>query len=137
MELLRIAIFGAVLAALPAYAQSPATAPRPVSGEAVYKQRCAACHDSGAPRTPRREALQQMTAARILRTLDFGAMMTVAYPMRRVDREAVATFLGKPGADPGPRPEAFCQDRTVKIGDLSRNAWNGWSPSRDNSRFVP
>ena len=61
-----------------------------------------------------------MTAARILRTLDFGAMMTIAYPMRRVEREAVARFLGKPGDEPGPRPEAFCQDRTVTIGDMSR-----------------
>ncbi len=138
MDLLRVVVVGAlVLAALPAYAQDPPAAQAPVSGEAVYKQRCAACHDSGAARTPRREALQQMTASRILRTLDFGAMMTIAYPMRRVDREAVANFLGKAGDEPGPRPEAFCQDRSVKIGDLSRGTWNGWSPGRDNSRFVP
>ena len=136
MYSLRLVVMGAVvLAALPAYAQVPASAP--VSGEAVYKQRCASCHDTGVPRTPRREALQQMTVARIRRTLDFGAMMTIAYPMRQVEREAVARFLGKPGDDPGPRPEAFCQDRTVRIGDLSRNTWNGWSPARDNSRFVP
>ncbi len=128
---LGVSMFVSAAAAIPAHAQEP------VSGEAVYKQRCAACHDTGAPRTPRREALQQLTAPRILRTLDFGAMMTVAYPMRRVEREAVAKFLGRPGVDPGPRPEAFCQDRTVKIGDMSRNTWNGWSPSRDNSRFVP
>jgi polyvinyl alcohol dehydrogenase (cytochrome) len=138
MQLLRSVVMGAVVfAAVPANAQAPTPAQAPVSGEAVYKQRCAACHDSGAPRTPRREALQQMTAARILRTLDFGAMMTVAYPMQRVDREAVAKFLGKAGEEPGPRPEAFCPDRTVRISDISRNTWNGWSPSRDNARFAP
>jgi polyvinyl alcohol dehydrogenase (cytochrome) len=134
----RFVMFGAVmLAALPAWAQGPTPAPPTVSGEAVYKQRCASCHDTGAARTPRREALQQLTAARIRRTLDFGAMMTIAYPMQRVEREAVARFLGKPGEEPGPRSEAFCRDRTVMIGDLSRDAWNGWSPARDNSRFVP
>ena len=140
MSSLRFAVLGAlILAAQPAYAQGPGLTPAQttVSGEAVYKQRCAGCHDTGAARTPRREALQQMTAARIRRTLDFGAMMTIAYPMQRVEREAVAKFLGKPGEEPGPRPEAFCADRTVKIGDLSRDAWNGWSPARDNSRFVP
>ena len=134
----RFMMLGAiVLAALPAYAQAPAPARATVSGEAVYKERCAGCHDTGAARTPRREALQQLTAARIRRTLDFGAMMTIAYPMQQVEREAVAKFLGKPGEEPGPRPEAFCRDRTVKIGDLSRDTWNGWSPARDNSRFVP
>ncbi len=138
MDLVRVVVAGiAILAALPAFAQTPAAASAPVSGEAVYKQRCAACHDTGAARTPRKEALQQMTAGRIRRTLDFGAMMTIAYPMRQVEREAVANYLGKPGGDPGPKPEAFCADRTVKIGDLSRNTWNGWSPARDNSRFVP
>jgi polyvinyl alcohol dehydrogenase (cytochrome) len=138
MHLLRVVVAGAaLLAALPAFAQTPAAAAAPVSGEAVYKQRCAACHDTGAARTPRREALQQMTAARIRRTLDFGAMMTIAYPMRQVEREAVANYLGKPGGEAGPKPEAFCADRTVRIGDLSRHAWNGWSPARDNTRFVP
>src|SRR5690348_12106446 len=64
------------------------------SGEAVYMARCAACHDQTNPRIPPRAALQKMSAARILRTLDFGAMMTVAYPMSRADREAVAAYIG-------------------------------------------
>ena len=64
-------------------------------------------------------------------------MMTIAYPLRRDEREAVASFLGRPGAEPGPRPEAFCADRSVSIADASARAWNGWSPSRDNTRFVP
>jgi polyvinyl alcohol dehydrogenase (cytochrome) len=122
----------ALVIAASASAQTP-----PVNGEAVYKQRCAACHDTGAARTPPRTALQEMSSARILRTLDFGAMMTIAYPMRRVEREAVAKFLGRDVPEPGPRPEAFCADRTVKLGDVAKDAWNGWSPARDNSRFVP
>jgi polyvinyl alcohol dehydrogenase (cytochrome) len=107
------------------------------SGEAVYKARCAACHDSADGRTPPRASLQGMTPGRILRTLDFGAMMTIAYTLRRDEREAVATFLGKPGPEPQPRPEAYCRDRSVALRDVSTAAWNGWSPSRDNSRFVP
>ena len=55
-----------------------------------------------------------MTPSRILRTLDFGAMMTIAYTLRRDEREAVADFLGKPGPEPRPRPEAFCADRSVR-----------------------
>ena len=80
-------------------------------GAALYKTRCAACHDNPDGRTPPRESLQAMTPSRILRTLDFGAMMTIAYTLRRDEREAVAQFLGKPGAEPAPRPAAFCADR--------------------------
>src|SRR5690349_19143059 len=67
------------------------------SGEEVYKARCADCHDQSSPRIPPREALQKLSSARILRTLDFGLMMSIAYPMKREEREAVANFLGVPG----------------------------------------
>ena len=107
------------------------------SGEAVYQRRCAACHERPADgRTPSRNTLQAMTSTRILRTLDFGAMMTIAYQLNRQEREAVAMFLGKPGGDAPPLASAFCRDRSVAI-DLGAQTWNGWSPSRDNARFAP
>ncbi len=105
------------------------------SGQAVYKERCAGCHDQGGQRIPPRSALQQLAAARILRVLDFGVMMTVAYPMPRPEREAVANFLGKAGPEPGPPPEAFCKDRRVSVSNSSKFVWNGWSPKLDNARF--
>ena len=109
-----------------------------VSGEAVYKRRCAACHDKPADgRTPAVNTLQAMTATRVLRTLDFGAMMTIAYQLNREEREAVAKFLGKPGGDAPPAATAFCRDRSVTIDAGSAPAWNGWSPTRDNARFAP
>ncbi len=78
-----------------------------------------------------------MTATRILRALDFGAMINISYTMRRDEREAVAHFLGKPGEEPGPLPQAYCKDRAVKIVDAPDATWMGWSPARDNSRFIP
>jgi mono/diheme cytochrome c family protein len=68
-------------------------------GVTLYKQHCAACHDQISPRIPPRSALQKLSASRILRTLDFGVMMSIAYPLRRQEREAIATFLGTPGQD--------------------------------------
>src|SRR5262249_35183235 len=44
-----------------------------VSGEAVYQKRCARCHEMLSPRVPHREALMQMSASRILRSMDFGS----------------------------------------------------------------
>jgi mono/diheme cytochrome c family protein len=68
-------------------------------GATLYKQHCAACHDQISPRIPPRSAVQKMSASRILRTLDFGVMMSIAYPLRRQEREAIANFLGTPGED--------------------------------------
>src|SRR5579872_3967232 len=65
-----------------------------VSGEAVYREYCASCHDHPGPRIPPRSALQALSAARILRTLD-GVMMRIAYGLQRNQREAVANYLGK------------------------------------------
>ncbi len=108
------------------------------SGEAIYKRRCAACHERPADgRTPAVDTLRSMPSSRILRTLDFGAMMTIAYQLNRVEREAVARFLGKAGGDPQPRPEAFCSDRSVSINTSASPIWNGWSPLPNNSRFSP
>ena len=82
-----LALFCAFIAqALPSYAQ--------VSGEAVFKQRCASCHDSGNPRVPPREELKKLSVTSILRTMDFGVMNNVATRLRQDEREAVASYLG-------------------------------------------
>ena len=108
-----------------------------LSGEAIYQRRCAACHDKPADgRTPAVATLRAMTSTRILRTLDFGAMMTIAYQLRRDEREAVAAFLGKPGSDAPPPAAAFCRDRSITLTVGTAPVWNGWSPTRDNARFA-
>src|SRR5215831_16289344 len=108
-------VFVLVAVAHPSYAA--------VSGEAVYQKRCAGCHDSGGERTPPRDALKQLSVSRILRTLDFGVMINIAYPLSREEREAVAAFLGVQRPD-SPKP-VFCADRTVSIGASPNPAWKG------------
>lgn len=105
-----------------------------VSGEAVYKKYCAGCHDQATLRLPHRDTLEQMSAARILRTLDFGLMMRIAYPMNRSERDAVAKYLGKSGPEPGIPGSAYCSDRELPIRKVTGN-WNGWSPTEENTRF--
>ena len=78
-----------------------------------------------------------MTPSRIMRTLDFGAMMTIAYTLNRDEREAVAEFLGKPGAGAGAAAGAFCAIARSDSTRAPTPVWNGWSPSPDNSRFAP
>ncbi len=126
---MKFALALALLAAVPCAAA--------ISGEAVYQRRCAACHDSNSDRTPPRAALQQLSVARILRTLDFGVMVTIAYVLDREEREAVANYLGVHRPDDVAVPsQAYCQDRTVAIGASPSPAWTGWGPDPTNTRFV-
>ncbi len=118
-------LFALVIAA---FAQVP-------SGEAIYKQRCSGCHDQPDSRIPPRASLEKMPALRILRAMNSGAMMTVAYPLRREERETVAAYLGRPGPEPGPKPEAFCKERAISLKQIPQFSWNGWSPTLDNARF--
>jgi polyvinyl alcohol dehydrogenase (cytochrome) len=111
--------------------------PAAVSGEQVYQKYCASCHDQAESRAPSRDALQKLSAARILRTLDFGLMMGVAYPLRRDEREAVASFLGTKQTEPGLPSSAFCPAGQHPLSGKPAGNWNGWSPSPGNTRFQP
>src|SRR2546423_13284463 len=106
-----------------------------ISGEPVYGKYCPPCHDATHGRAPTRAALKQMSPARILRTLDFGLMMSIAYPIRRDEREAVAKFLGG-AADESPiGPEAFCKAERPIMPAPWRANWNGWRPGQTKLGF--
>jgi polyvinyl alcohol dehydrogenase (cytochrome) len=123
------------LGCLAAFAAFPAGAA--VSGEAVYRERCASCHDSGNAQIPSRDVLKKMTVTRIVRSMDFGTMAGPATPLTREDRDAVAAFLGVPGGNVTPSAQAYCSDRSVSLGNRGAAQWNGWSPSTTNSRYQP
>jgi polyvinyl alcohol dehydrogenase (cytochrome) len=107
----------------------------PLSGADVYQKRCAKCHDQTGSGAPSRDALQKIPAARILRTLDFGLMMGVAYPMKREEREAVAGYLGTKGEEAPPPASAFCPAGQHPLSGQAAGSWNGWSPSASNARY--
>jgi polyvinyl alcohol dehydrogenase (cytochrome) len=123
-----VLFFGAIPAAS---AQNAAA----VSGEAVYQKRCATCHDQAGSQAISREVLQTMPAARILRTLDFGLMMGVSYPMKREEREAVANYLGTKGEDVPPAASNPCSADLRAISGPAKESWIGWSPSPSNTRY--
>ena len=116
---------------------APALYAAPVSGEAVYQQRCAACHDSANPRVPPRDELKKLSVTRILRALDFGEMNNVASKLRQDEREAVASYLGVPGGNVQFPAKAYCADRTVRLTGRGKTEWNGWSPALTNTRYQP
>jgi len=134
--LLGCAMIGIMLGTGPLSAQTVSS--QTVSGADVYQQRCAQCHENAAAnQAPSRETLQKMSASRILRTLDFGLMMGVAYPLTREERETVANYLGTKGSEPGPPAAAFCSAERHPLSGQSAGNWNGWSPSPANTRYQP
>ena len=126
-----LALVAVVLVPRPLLAQTAATP----SGEAVYKRRCATCHDQVSERIPAKTSLNQMPSTRILRALDFGAMMTVAYPMSRAERQAVASYLGTNQPANSFPASAYCSSRRATVSDAPAASWNGWSPTASNARY--
>ena len=129
----RVVATVAVATTASAYAAEP-------SGEAIFAARCASCHDappSADNRAPPKALLKQMSVARIVRTMDFGAMMSLTYMLNRAERQAVAAYLGVPGENREPPAKAFCAARSVALPKTEAGAWNGWSPAPTNTRYQP
>jgi polyvinyl alcohol dehydrogenase (cytochrome) len=85
----KVGIAFALLTGL-AWAQSPA--PR-VDGSAVYKDKCAACHDAGIDRAPKFDSLRQMAPQSVLAALESGAMVQMATGLSSEQRPAVSELV--------------------------------------------
>src|SRR5438874_9803401 len=62
-------------------------------GAALYRRDCAACHDMGVDRAPARDALQTMTAERVLTAMESGPMISMASRDNGAERRAIAQFV--------------------------------------------
>src|SRR4051794_20661275 len=107
-------------------------------GEALYKQRCAGCHEGKPqPRMPSRQELSARTPESIHQAMFGGVMETQSSGLSADEGRAIARFVsgkefgvgatlsaGKCSATPG----------TLTFGD---GDWNGWSADLANSRHQP
>ncbi len=101
-------------------------------GAAIYKERCASCHDMPEGRTPPLSTIKAMTGEAIFIALTSGAMKTQAEGLSVAQ---IFTLLGHI-APTGGVPTTITP--TCKPGASFRNtgpSWNGWSTSVTNSRF--
>src|ERR1700722_17096807 len=79
--MLLLALLGIVFAADP-------------DGAALYRERCAVCHDgSGATRAPAALALKMMTPENIIRALETGLMKEQGASLSLAQKRTVAEFL--------------------------------------------
>lgn len=110
-------------------------------GDAIYEEICAACHSSGAERTPSKAALETMSPEAILTALETGPMRIIGiFSMTGPERIAVAEHLSGKAYNANWQdsvanqcvPSAWPSDKP-----FAKPHWNGWGPGNDNSRFQP
>jgi polyvinyl alcohol dehydrogenase (cytochrome) len=108
-------------------------------GEALFKQRCAMCHEGGVPKAPNRAALKQMSPENVRFALLSGSMKMLGAGLSLAQIGAIAEYLtGKlPGKEQIPA-EAFCPTGGAAFTDpLAKPHWNGWGGDLEQHRFQP
>jgi polyvinyl alcohol dehydrogenase (cytochrome) len=111
-------------------------------GAAIYKERCASCHDMPEGRTPAISAIKAMSGEAIYVALTNGAMKTQA---QGLSTPQIFLLLGYIAPTGGAATEAPSLTPTCKAPApfgasafktaMSAPRWNGWSTSVTNSRF--
>lgn len=123
-----------------AAAQPPAPPAQP-NGEAIFRARCAGCHDQPEGRTPSRELLRQRTTESVVAALTNGMMSPQAAGLSQVEVRAVATYVtGRPLGAAAATPAVQVNDKMCATHPpirAGRSDWNGWGVDQRNSRFQP
>ena len=107
-------------------------------GEALYKQRCATCHDGKAqPRMPSHQEVAARTPESVYRAMFEGAMVAQSAGLTSEEGRAIARFLtGKEfGAGTGTMAgKCAAAPGALRTSDAD---WNGWGNDLANSRYQP
>jgi polyvinyl alcohol dehydrogenase (cytochrome) len=111
-------------------------------GAAIYKERCASCHDAPEGRVPSISAIKAMSGEAIYVALTSGAMRTQAQGLSTPQIFALLGYIAPTG---GTTADAPALTRTCKTeaafgpaafkSAMTAPRWNGWSTSATNSRF--
>src|SRR6185369_4443553 len=109
-------------------------------GAAIYKERCASCHDAPEGRVPSITAIKAMTGEAIYLALTNGVMKTQAQGLSIPQVFTLIGYIAPTGAANAPSLERTCKgDSSISAAAFkaAMNAprWNGWSTGDNNARF--
>jgi polyvinyl alcohol dehydrogenase (cytochrome) len=107
-------------------------------GAALYRARCASCHDSPEGRVPSFGAIKQMTGEAIYAALTNGAMKSQASGLSTQEVLSLLVYIAPTGiSNAKPAFEKSCTGNTPLKPDASAwgDPWGGWSPGVTNSRY--
>jgi polyvinyl alcohol dehydrogenase (cytochrome) len=109
------------------------------SGETVYRQNCARCHDGAVGRLVSADAIRERSADQIYATLTSGMMKRQGRALSIQDRQAVAEYLSGVALSDPPLQQipqfAYCENRASAGNPLSGAQWNGWGAGLSNTRM--
>jgi polyvinyl alcohol dehydrogenase (cytochrome) len=110
----------------------------PVSGEPIFKAKCAGCHEPAVGRAPTRDLMGVRTPEDIYDVLTIGPMKPMAEGLTPAEIYGVVRFIT--GKSPVPQTAQGPDPNLCKInGSLRPNGpqWNGWGRDLANSRYQP
>ena len=106
-------------------------------GAAIYKERCASCHDAPEGRVPALGAIKAMSGEAIYVALTSGVMRTRAEGLSTPQIFALLGYIAPTGGAQAAAPTITptCKGDTAFRAGANSPQWNGWSTSLTNSRF--
>lgn len=106
-------------------------------GAALYKERCASCHDAPQGRVPPLGAIKAMTGQAIYLALTDGVMKSQAEGLSSAQIFALLGYIAPAGDTPAVAPDLTptCNGSSEFRPAPDAPQWNGWSSSLTNSRF--
>lgn len=130
---------GAPIAVALIWSCLPATAQQ--SGDALYAQRCAQCHDSSSQdvRAPNRAALQARSFDEVLGAITTGPMASFAQGLSNDERASIASLVtGKAATHAATESAGQCAQGEAGFPQaIDGPRWNGWGADINNGRFQP
>lgn len=107
-------------------------------GQALFKERCAACHLGGVPRAPHFISMESSTPEALLAEMD-GVMAQQAEGLSDEQRILLAEFLAQKtlGAKSTAAPILMCDEGASDFDYDAPPAHYGWGLAPGNTRFVP
>src|SRR5580700_4954536 len=115
----------------------PALSAQDDAGAAIYKERCASCHDVPAERVPPLSSIKAMSGEAIYTALTSGVMKTRAEGLSTAQIFALIGYIAPTGGTHAAAPNITptCKGSAAFQADAISPQWNGWSTSATNSRF--
>ena len=106
-------------------------------GAAIYKERCASCHDMPAARVPSIATIKAMSGGAIYSALTSGVMKTRAEGLSTPEIFALIGYIAPTGGSQAAAPvfTPTCKGAAGFRPAAGEPQWNGWSTSTTNSRF--
>jgi polyvinyl alcohol dehydrogenase (cytochrome) len=105
-------------------------------GAAIYKERCASCHDAPQARVPVLSTIKAMSGEAIYIALTNGTMKTRADGLSTAQIFALLGYIAPTGSSqPAATITPTCKGDAAFRVDANSPQWNGWSANVTNSRF--